>query len=106
MPIAPVRILIAIALAMSSGFTALQGAAQNFWQLLIYRIDVGVGEAGCSPPSHSVVSDYYPANRRAMALGIYSPGIPVGILFGFFLGGRLDEAVLRLALGLDDLRTG
>lgn len=85
------RNLIAIALAVWSGFTALQGAAQNFLQLLIFRIGVGVGEAGCSPPSHSIISDYYPANRRATALGIYSLGIPVGILFGFFVGGWMEQ---------------
>jgi len=85
------RNLIAIALAIWSGFTALQGAAQNFWQLLIFRVGVGVGEAGCSPPSHSIISDYYPANRRATALGIYSLGIPVGILFGFFVGGWMEQ---------------
>lgn len=85
------RNLIAIALAIWSGFTALQGAAQNFWQLLIFRVGVGVGEAGCSPPSHSIISDYYPANRRASALGIYSLGIPVGILFGFFVGGWMEQ---------------
>jgi predicted MFS family arabinose efflux permease len=85
------RNLVAIALAVWSGFTALQGAAQSFWQLLIFRVGVGVGEAGCSPPSHSMISDYYPPNRRASALGIYSLGIPVGILFGFFVGGWMEQ---------------
>ena len=85
------RNLVALALTVWSGMTALSGLAQNFWQLLAARIGVGVGEAGCSPPSHSMISDYFPANRRATALGIYSLGIPFGILFGFVAGGWLNE---------------
>lgn len=85
------RNLIALALVIWSGMTALSGTAQNFWQLLIARIGVGVGEAGCSPPSHSMISDYFPLENRATALGIYSLGIPFGILFGFMAGGWLNE---------------
>ena len=85
------RNLIALALAIWSAMTALSGVAQNFWQLLAARIGVGVGEAGCSPPAHSMISDYFPAEKRATALGIYSLGIPVGILFGFLAGGWLNE---------------
>jgi len=66
------RNLIALAVGVWSLFTAAQGLAQNYWQLLAYRIGVGIGEAGCSPPAHSMLSDYYPANQRATALGIYS----------------------------------
>ena len=85
------RNLIALALAIWSAMTALSGLAQNFWQLLAARIGVGVGEAGCSPPAHSMIADYFPAHKRATALGIYSLGIPVGILFGFLAGGWLNE---------------
>ena len=85
------RNLIAVALTIWSGMTALSGLAQNFFHLLVARIGVGVGEAGCSPPAHSIIADYYPANRRATALGIYSLGIPVGILFGFLAGGWINE---------------
>ena len=85
------RNLIALALAIWSAMTALSGIAQNFWQLLAARIGVGVGEAGCSPPAHSMIADYFPAHKRATALGIYSLGIPVGILFGFLAGGWLNE---------------
>ena len=85
------RNLIAVAVGIWSVFTAAQGLAQNYWQLLAYRIGVGVGEAGCSPPAHSILADYYPANERATALGIYSLGIPIGILFGFFVGGWMNE---------------
>ena len=75
--------IISLALAIWSGMTALSGLAQNYWQLLAARIGVGVGEAGCSPPAHSLIADYFPSNRRATALGVYSLGIPLGILFGF-----------------------
>lgn len=85
------RNLIAAALTVWSGFTALSGLANNFWHLLVARIGVGVGEAGCSPPAHAMISDYYPVERRATALGIYSLGIPVGILFGFLAGGWINE---------------
>jgi MFS family permease len=85
------RNLIALALAVWSGMTALSGFAQNFWHLLLARIGVGVGEAGCSPPAHSMLADYFPANRRATALGVYSLGIPIGILFGFLAGGWINE---------------
>jgi len=85
------RNLIAWALGIWSVFTALSGLAQNFWHLLIARIGVGVGEAGCSPPAHSMIADYYPAEQRATALGIYSLGIPIGIMFGLFAGGWINE---------------
>ncbi|MCP5182005.1 MAG: MFS transporter [Pseudomonadales bacterium] len=85
------RNLIAVALTVWSAMTALSGLVQNFWQLLAARIGVGVGEAGCSPPAHSMIADYYPANQRATALGIYALGIPFGILFGFLAGGWMNE---------------
>ena len=97
MPIARVadrsnrRNLVAISLAVWSAMTALAGLAFNFWQLLVARIGVGVGEAGCSPASHSIISDYYPVRRRATALGIYALGIPFGTLFGLVAGGWIND---------------
>ena len=85
------RNLISISLAIWSLMTALSGLAQNFLHLLVARIGVGIGEAGCSPPAHSMISDYFPANKRSTALGIYSLGIPFGIMFGLFAGGWIDE---------------
>ena len=84
------RNLIALSLTVWSVMTALSGLAMNFWHLLIARIGVGIGEAGCSPSSHSIIADYYPAKSRATALGIYALGIPVGILFGFYMGGTIN----------------
>lgn len=85
--------LIATALALWSAMTAVCGLAQNFWQLLLARIGVGVGEAGCTPPAHSLISDIVPAERRASALAFYSLGIPIGTLLGMIIGGTLSDRV-------------
>lgn len=81
-----VRIL-SIAMIVWSAMTALCGFAQNFLMLLLARIGVGVGEAGASPPSHSLISDYFPVETRATALSIYALGIPFGSMVGNYVGG-------------------
>ena len=86
------RTIISLALAVWSGMTALSGLAQNYWQLLIARMGVGVGEAGGTPPATSIISDLYGPNERATALGIYTTGIGIGILAGFIIGGFVYEA--------------
>ena len=86
------RNLIGLSLAVWSGMTALSGLALNFWHLAAARIGVGIGEAGCSPPAHSMLADLYPAKERATALGIYSLGIPFGVMFGLFAGGAIADA--------------
>ena len=83
--------IISICLVIWSLMTALSGLAVNFWQLLIARIGVGIGEAGGSPPSHSLLADYFAPNKRATALGVYALGIPIGILFGNLAGGWINE---------------
>jgi len=85
------RNIVALSLAIWSAMTAISGLAGNYIQLLLARIGVGIGEAGGSPPSHSIISDYFPPERRATALSIYSVGIYIGILFGYSLGGWLDQ---------------
>ncbi|WP_372863860.1 spinster family MFS transporter [Spongiibacter sp.] len=85
------RNIVALAVFVWSFMTALSGFVQNYLQLLLARIGVGVGEAGGSPPSHSMISDLFPAERRASALGFYSTGVSIGILFGFLMGGWLNE---------------
>lgn len=83
--------IITIALVVWSGFTALCGTASSFAQLAAYRFGVGVGEAGCSPPAHSLLSDYYEPKRRASALSVYSFGIPLGTMVGAVAGGWLAQ---------------
>ncbi|MBO6703484.1 MAG: MFS transporter [Pseudomonadales bacterium] len=83
--------IISAALVIWSGMTAMCGLAQNFYQILAARIGVGVGEAGCSPPAHSLIADYYPPEQRASALSIYALGIPIGSILGLLAGGWIAE---------------
>ena len=85
------RSIVAVALAVWSGMTAVSGLAQNYIQLLLARIGVAVGEAGGSPPAHAIISDIFEGERRATALAIYSMGINIGVLLGFLLGGWINE---------------
>ncbi|WOJ95956.1 MFS transporter [Congregibacter brevis] len=86
------RNIVAIALAVWSGMTALSGFVQNYVQLLLARLGVGLGEAGGSPPAHSMISDYFPPEKRATALSLYTSGIYIGILVGLAFGGILAES--------------
>lgn len=99
--------LVAIALAIWSAMTALAGLAQNFTQLLLARIGVGIGEAGSSPPSHSMIADLYPPDRRAGAMAIYSLGVVLGAAFGTIIGGTVANffgwRVAMFAVGLPGL---
>ena len=83
------RNIVAAALTIWSGMTAISGLVQNYAQLLLARVGVGLGEAGGSPPAHSMISDYYPPKQRATALSFYTSGIYVGILIGYAFGGIL-----------------
>ncbi|KRO71108.1 MAG: MFS transporter, partial [OM182 bacterium BACL3 MAG-120507-bin80] len=85
------RNIVAYAIGIWSFMTAISGLAQNYLQLFLARIGVGIGEAGGSPPSHSIISDIFPPERRATAISIYSTGVNIGILFGFLFGGWLNE---------------
>lgn len=84
--------IISVALLVWSGMTALCGLAQSYWQLLLARIGVGIGEAGCTPPAHSLISDYFQKEARGRAMGIYAIGIPLGSMVGLVLGGIIAEA--------------
>jgi len=84
--------IIGGATAVWSGFTALCATAGSFSQLIIYRIGVGVGEAGCTPPAHSLIVDYTPKEKRASALAFYSMGTPIGSLLGLVMGGLIADA--------------
>ena len=85
------RNLISFSVFLWSLMTALCGAANNFMQLLLLRIGVGVGEAGSNPPSHSMIADLYPPEKRSTAMAIFGTGINWGILIGFLVGGWLNE---------------
>ena len=85
--------LISLALVLWSGMTMISGFAQNFTQLLLARVGVGVGEAGCTPAAHSLISDAVPLARRASAIAFYGLGIPIGGLLGMIIGGFLADTV-------------
>jgi predicted MFS family arabinose efflux permease len=83
--------VMTVSLAVWSGFTVLSSVARNYAVLAIARAGVGVGEAGCSPTAHSLLADYFPKEKRATALAIYSTGISIGTLLGFAIGGIIAQ---------------
>jgi MFS family permease len=85
------RNIIAIALGTWSLMTALCGMATGFVSLFLARVGVGVGEAGGVPPSDSLVSDYFPPEKRGMVFAILRSSIPVGVFVGFMVGGWVNE---------------
>jgi len=99
--------IIAASVALWSAFTAACGLAQNFWQLFLARMGVGVGEAGGVAPSYGLISDFYPREKRARALAFFSLGIPIGSALGVFFGGwiasHLDWRSAFIIVGLAGL---
>jgi predicted MFS family arabinose efflux permease len=116
--------LIGIALVVWSGMTAVCGIVQNYGQLLAARVGVGIGEAGCSPAAHSLISDSVPAKQRPSAMAIYALGISIGGMLGTIIGSQIAAvlgwrntfmlvglpgialAVVLIALARDPRRTG
>lgn len=85
--------VVAVSLALWSAMTAACGLAANFTALFLARVGVGVGEAGCAPPSQSLIADLTPPARRATALGIFSLGVPIGLLIGAVAGGWIAQSL-------------
>jgi len=85
--------VIAAAVAIWSAFTALCGTAGSFWQFFIFRMGVGVGEAGGVAPSYALIADYFEPRRRGRALAIFSLGVPVGLALGTLLGAYIAQAI-------------
>jgi MFS family permease len=83
--------LISVSLVIWSGMTVLCGFAQNFWQMALARIGVGVGEAGCTPAAHSLISDAVAPEKRASAIAFYGMGVPIGTLLGLVIGGVVND---------------
>ena len=83
--------ILSICMALWSVMTAVCGLAQNFVHMLLARMGVGVGEAGCVPTSHSLLSDYVPPEKRALALGIFQTGGSLGVMFGFIAAGWIAD---------------
>jgi len=85
--------MITGALVVWSGFTMACGVARSFGQMALMRVGVGVGEAGCTPAAHSLITDYVPRERRASALALYQMGVPLGSLTGLAVGGVLASTL-------------
>ena len=83
--------LISVSLVIWSGMTVLCGFTQNFWQMALARIGVGVGEAGCTPSAHSLISDAVAPEKRASAIAFYGMGVPIGTLLGLVIGGVVND---------------
>lgn len=99
--------IIAISLTLWSFMTMVCGMVSSAFQLMLARAGVGLGEGGCSPPAHSLISDYFPPSQRATALGVYASGATIGLAGGFLLGGWLGQEygwrVALLAVGAPGL---
>ncbi len=99
--------VITVSLVLWSGFTALCGFAQGFWHIFLARLGVGIGEAGGVAPSYAVIGDYFPSEKRAWALSIYSLGIPLGsaagVLAGGYIAAKVDWRLAFFAVGLGGL---
>ena len=85
--------VIAGALAVWSGFTALCGTASGFGQLFLYRLGVGVGEAGGVAPSYALIAETFEPRKRARALAVYSLGVPIGLAAGTLFGAWIAATV-------------
>jgi MFS family permease len=104
------RNIVALSLILWSGFTVVCGLSHSYWQFLMARIGVGFGEAGATPPSTSIVSDCFPAERRPMALSVFALGAPIGAWMGADLAGAVAGAygwrAAFFALGVPGLVLG
>jgi len=83
--------VVAASLTVWSAFTALCGTVTGYGQLFLYRLGVGVGEAGGVAPSYALIADYFPPDRRARALAIFSLGVPIGLGGGAYIGAHLAQ---------------
>ena len=104
------RNIIGVCLIAWSALTVATGVARTYWQLLWARIGVGVGEAGGTPGANSLLSDFFPASRRSMALSVFSLGAPIGAWLGSQVAGaiayRLGWRAMFLALGIPGVLAG
>jgi predicted MFS family arabinose efflux permease len=87
------RNIIAVCLVAWSAMTVFCGLAANYWQLLLSRIGVGVGEAGGTPGANSIISDYFPVSHRPMATTIFSLGAPIGAWAAASIAGHIADSM-------------
>lgn len=101
-------VIISVSVAFWSLMTALCGVAGSFLMLFLFRVGVSVGEAGCTPPSQSLMSDYYSPKSRSTAASIYALGVPMGTMLAAIFGGTIAEQLTGPAFGsfLSDIGLG
>jgi len=85
------RSIIALGLLVWSGLTLASGMVQQFGHLVVARLGVGIGEAAGTPPSHALISDYFPPERRTFALAIFTVGASTGVAMAHLVGGWVSE---------------
>jgi MFS family permease len=104
------RNILAASMIAWSGITALCGLSRTYWQFLAARIGVGVGETGGTPPANSIIADYFPADRRPMALGVFALGAPIGAWLAADVAGAVANTygwrAAFLALGVPGVIVG
>ncbi len=102
--------IIAASVILWSAMTALCGVAGSFLALLVFRVGVGIGEAGCTPPANSIIADYFPPRSRARALAIYAMGVTLGSVLANLFGGPIAQAFswreAFLVLGIPGILVG
>lgn len=86
------RLIMSVSMALWSAMTAIGGFAQNAAHLVLSRMGVGVGEAGFTPAAMSLLADYYPKNKRILAMSVVNLGPVVGIMLGLMVGGWAVES--------------
>ena len=91
--------IIALSVAFWSLMTALCGVAGSFLMLFLFRVGVSIGEAGCTPPSQSLMSDYYSPKTRSTAASVYALGVPIGTMLAAIFGGTIAEQLTGPAFG-------
>ncbi len=84
--------VVTVTTGLWSAMLALCGLASNYWQLLLARVGVAVGEAGCMPSAQSLIADYFDRTERPKAMAFYVMFGPIAIIAGYLLGGWLGEA--------------
>jgi MFS transporter, Spinster family, sphingosine-1-phosphate transporter len=83
--------IISISTALWSTAVAVCGMAGSFVQLVLIRVVVGVGEAGCLPPSHSLIADFFTRAQRSRAMSVYMQGASASLVIGYFVAGWLNQ---------------
>jgi MFS family permease len=84
-------VIISVCIVIWSVMTALCGLTVGFLSLLLCRVGVAIGEAGCTPPANAIISDYFQPSKRAKAFAVYSMGVAIGIMLANLFGGPIAQ---------------